>query len=60
MRILAKARCNACGQHTEVVEDGNIRICRKCLAHVLAFAMKNKAREPESQEGDSQQKAEAS
>lgn len=51
MKILARAKCSHCGQYCEVVEDGDDRICRNCLSRILAFAMKNKAREPKSQEG---------
>jgi len=49
MRILRNARCH-CGKYGEVIEDGNIRICRGCLSRILAFAMQNKAREPETKE----------
>lgn len=51
MKLLRIARCNFCDGHLEVAEEGHGRICRKCLAEVLAFFMKNNAREPRTQEG---------
>lgn len=42
MKILSIARCDRCGKHKEVLEDGILgakvfRICKKCLSEWFTF-----------------------